>query len=196
VQSLYLRWGLALLGLTGVAALFVPFTGGLDVADGWNWLGRFIIPVAAFPFLISSGYIVWLATDRPFRWMNPAGYAAAVLFNAIALSDSFSYSVDDFSFVAPFTIIPAFCIALGVFRSSGTKAGARGLLALQSTYAVHLSFFLSGFMQHPHNVGYWLAALALVATLGQIFVLAANAWRIFALVLPAAIMWVVIQAGM
>jgi len=196
MQSLYLRWGLALLGLSGIVALFCPFTSDLGVADGWEWLGRFIIPVAVFPFFISFGLIALLAMDRPLRWMNPAGYTAAVLFNMIAFSDSFSYSTDDFLFAALFMIIPALCIILGIFRSPDTQSGERGLLALQSTYAVHLSFYLSGFMGDQHNIGYWFAALALLATLGQIVVLARQAWRSVVLILPAAIMSVMTRAGL
>jgi hypothetical protein len=192
MQSRYLRWGLALLGLSGIITLFYPFSGDLGVADGWEWLGRFIIPVAVFPFFISFGFIAILATERPLHWMNPAGYIAAVLFNTIAFSDSFSYSTNDVWFAALFMIIPALCILLGIFRSSGTQSGARGLLALQGTYAVHLSFYLSGFMQSEHNIGYWFAALALLATLGQIVVLARQTWRIVALILPAAVMWVMV----
>jgi len=196
MRSLYLRWGLALLGLSGIVALFYPFIGDLGVADGWDWLGRFIIPVVVFPFFISFGFIALLAADRPLRWMNPAGYTTAVLFNVIAFSDSFRYSTDDFWFAALFMIIPALCIVLGIFRSSEIRSGERGLLAVQSTYAVHLSFYLSGFMQHQHNIGYWFAALAMLATLGQIVVLVRQAWRIVALILPAAIMSMMTRTGM
>jgi len=196
MQSLYLRWSLALLGLSGIITLFCPFIGDLGVADGWEWYGRLIIPVAVFPFFISFGLILLLALHRPLRWINPAGYAAAVLFNMIAFSDSFSYSTNDFLIAALFIIIPALCITLGIFRSSETLSGERGLVALQSTYAVHLSFYLSGFLQDQHNIGYWFAALALLATLGQIVVLARQAWRIVALILPAAIMSVVTRAAL
>ena len=196
MQSLYLRWGLALLGLSGVVALFLPFAGDLGIADGWEWLGRFVIPVAVFPFFISFGFIALLAADRPLRWMNPAGYTAAVLFNMIAFSDSFRYSTDDFRLAALFMIIPAFCIVLGIARSSDMRSGERGLLAVQSTYAVHLSFYLSGFMQDQHNIGYWFATLALLATLGQIVVLARQAWRVVALILPALIVSMLARTGM
>ena len=196
MQCLYLRWGLALLGMSGIIALFCPFIGNLGIADGWEWYGRFIIPVTVFPFFISFGLITLLATDKPLRWMNPVGYTAAVLINMIAFSDSFSYSTNDLLFAAIFMIVPALCIILGIFRSSETQSGERGLVGLQSTYAVHLSFYLSGFMQDQHNIGYWFAAVALLATLGQIVVFSRQAWRIVVLILPAAIMSVMTRAGL
>lgn len=197
VSRNYVQWLLAALGTSGVIALFFPFACGYTVADGWEFLGLFILPVVAFPFLISIGFIVCLVAGRPLRWMNPAGYATAILVSAIALSLSSDTSFDDLLTVGPFTIIPAFCIVLGVFRNADGDPRAQGLVALQSLYAVHLSFYLllfsPGLTTCSHQLGYWLAALALLSTFGQIATLAAKVWRAVVLIAPAAIMsyWVI-----
>ena len=86
-------------------------------------------------------------------------------------------------------IIPAVCIILGILLGVEGESGARGLVAMQSTYALHLSFYLALFFHEQHNIGYWLAVLALLATLAQIAVLAAQKWRIISLCAPAVIAW-------
>ena len=189
MQKLYLRWVSALLGASGLIALLFPFASGYDVADGWDWLGRLILPVVVFPFLILFGYIALLVAHRPPRWMNSAGYASAALLSAIAFSDSLGPYFDDFLFVALFTIVPAFFVTLAIRHGIDAKSGIRGLVALQSTYAVHLSLFLLLFLGDSYDIGYWLASLALIATMGQIVALAGSWWRITALFMPAAIMW-------
>ena len=194
MNSDYLRWPLALLGLGGIIALFFPFSGGYGVAEGWHWFGRFIIPVVTFPFFISFGYITGLVTDKSLRWLNPAGYIAGVLLSVIALSGAFSFDVDNLIFVTLLAIIPAVCITWGIFLGVDEQSGARGLVAMQSTYAVHLSVYLVLFFHEQHNIGYWLAVLALLATLAQIAVLAAQKWRIISLYAPAAILWAILLA--
>lgn len=189
MQKHYRQWGLVLLGASGVIALFFPFASGYDVAFGWHWLGRLILPVVVFPFLILFGHVVLLVTDRPPRWMNPAGYATAVLLSAIAFSDLLGPTYDDFLFVALFTIVPAFFVTLAILHGIAAELGTRGLIAVQSTYAVHLSLFLLLFLGDSYDIGYWLASLALIATLGQIVILAGNVWRIIALFMPTAILW-------
>jgi hypothetical protein len=181
MNSVYLRWALALLGLSGIILLFFPFIGSEGVTEGWHWFGRFIVPVVTFPFLISFGSITGLVTDKSLRWLNPAGYIAGILLSAIALSGPFSFDTDDLIFVTLLAIIPAVCITWGIFLGVDEESGARGLVALQSIYAVHLSFYLALFLHELHNIGYWLAVLALLATLAQIAVLAAQKWRIISL---------------
>jgi len=194
MSSVYLRWPLALLGLSGIIALFFPFIGSDGVTEGWHWFGRFIIPVVTFPFLISFGYITSLVTDKSLRWLNKAGYIAAVLLSAIALSGPFGFDADDLFFVTLLAIIPAVCITWGIFLGVDEESGARGLVALQSTYAVHLSFYLALFIHEQHNIGYWLVVLALLTTLAQIAVLASQKWRIISLYAPAAITWAIFLA--
>ena len=190
----YLRWFLALLGLSGILALFFPFADGFGVADGWEWFGRLIFPVVTFPFLISFGYVARLVADKPLRWLNPAGYIAALLISAIALSDSLGSSSNDIFFVAMFTVVPAFCIIMGITGAFDRESNAKGLVALQSTYAVHLSWWLALFFGATYNVGYWLAVLALLVTLAQIALVVAKKWWVIALYAPAAIMWVIFLA--
>jgi hypothetical protein len=195
MNGVYLRWPLALLGLSGIIALFFPFIGSDGVTEAWHWFGRFITPVVTFPFLISFGYITFLVTDKSLRWLNPAGYTAAVLLSAIALSGPFSFDTDDLIPVTLFAIVPAVCIMWGIFLGVDEGLGARGLVAMQSTYAVHLSFYLAQFLHEQHNIGYWLAVSALLATLAQIAVLAAQKWGVISLYTPAAITWAIILVG-
>lgn len=194
MQSTYLRWILAVLGFSGIIALFFPFADGLDIRDGWEWFGRAIIPVVTFPFLISIGYVAWLVANKPLRWLNPAGYLAAVLFSVIALSGSFDPSMDpsfgDILETAMLTVIPAFFIILGILHGVDGGSGARGLIALQGIYAFHLSVYLASFIEWTHNIGYWLAALALLVMLMQMAVLLTRRRWIVSLYAPAAIVWI------
>jgi hypothetical protein len=185
---------LALLGLSGIVLLFFDFTDGDGVVEGWDWFGRFMLPVVIFPFMISAGYFARLSIGKLPQGSNLAGFVAAILVSAIALYDfSMWDGWDDLLFLSAFTAIPAVCIYLGIVFGLADDSSEKGLIAVQTTYATHVSFYLSLAtldLNADGNIGYWLAWLVFVVGFIQIALLLRRKSRVVLFVLPAAAMWI------
>lgn len=182
---------LTILGCSGIVLLFLPFSGGMGVADGWEYLGRIMLPVTVLPFLIVAGYVARIGVGRIPPWANPVGYAVTILLAAVAVSAWDSYG-EDFTFVALLFFVPVLCLLPGIRFGTGKQSDTRGLVALQGLYAVHLSFFLAAFLDGAVDAGYWVAALALMVTFVQITLhLERKVWAA-CLFAPSVAVWTVI----
>jgi hypothetical protein len=180
---------LAFLGLSGIVLLFFDFIDDDGVVEGWDWFGRFMLPVVIFPFMISAGYFARLSIGKLPRWSNLAGYAAAILVSAIALYGTVWW--DDLAILSFFTVIPAVCIYLGIVFGLADDSSEKGLIAVQTTYATHVSFYLFGLgLNGDGNIGYWLAWLVFFVGFIQIALLLRRKPWVVLFVLPAAAMWI------
>ena len=195
IENRQLHKILALLGLSGIVLLFFDFVDGYGVVEGWNWFGRFMLPVVVFPFIISASYLARLSVGALPRWSNLVGYAAAILVSAIALySLSMWNDWEDLLFLSVFSIIPAICIYLGNHLGAADASSDGGLIAVQTTYAVHVSFYLL-IVGGVADTGYWLAWLVLLVGFVQIAMLLRRKIWVTLFVLPSTAMWVIEYLG-
>jgi len=202
---------LALLGLSGIVLLFFDFVDDVGVVEAWEWLGRFILPVVVFPFMISAGYFARLSIGKLPHWSNLAGYAAAILVSAIALYDLVMLGDGWEGLVAIFVffVIPAVCIYLGIIFGLADDSSEKGLIAVQTMYATNVSYYLFGFgsdgdgdigywldlfvfgFEGVGDIGYWLAWLVFFVGFIQIALLLRRKPWVVMFVLPSAAMWLV-----
>jgi hypothetical protein len=165
---------LTLVGFSGIVLLFMPFAEGIDVSDGWEWIGPSIIPGVVLPFLISLGYLVWIIVGRLPRWANAAGYVVAIATSAAALSASdwsspFGGNIESVVFsLAIFLVVPAICISLGVVRGLTGDIPVKGLAASQSIYALWMVCYLEIVSPLPYDIGAWLGGLTIAVYFVQI----------------------------
>jgi hypothetical protein len=185
---------LALLGLSGIVLLFFDFVDGDGVVEAWEWLGRFILPVVVFPFMISAGYFARLSIGKLPHWSNLAGYAAAILVSAIALYEWVMWDVwEGLVAIFVFFVIPAVCIYLGIIFGLADGSSEKGLIAVQTMYATNVSYYLFGFgSEGDGDIGYWLAWLVFFVGFIQIALLLRRKPWVVMFVLPSAAMWLVI----
>jgi len=186
---------LALLGLSGIVLLFFDFVDNIGVVEAWEWLGRFILPVVVFPFMISAGYFARLSIGKLPHWSNLAGYAAAILISAIAFYDLVMWDVWEEGLVAIFIflVFPAVCIYLGIIFGLADDSSEKGLIAVQTMYATNVSYYLFVFgSEGDVDIGYWLAWLVFFVGFIQIALLLRRKPWVVLFVLPSAAMWLVI----
>jgi hypothetical protein len=165
---------LTLVGFSGIVLLFVPFAKGIDVSDGWEWIGPFIIPGIVLPFLISFGYLIWILVGRLPRWANLAGYLVAIATSAAAMAAAewgspFGGNIESVVFsLTIFLVVPAICISFGVVRGLTGDIPVKGLAASQSIYALYMGCYLEIVSPLTYDIGAWLGGLTIAAYFIQI----------------------------
>lgn len=188
---------LTVIGLSGIVLSFVSFTSDIrpltDVLLHWRFpdeLWLLVAPCVVLPIPISMGYIFWLITGRQPRWMVNTSYILTVLFACTSMAGltlNGPYEPELIAaallFAAAFTSA-AWLIIWGTRRDSSV----RGLVAMQCTYAVPMTFWVAfaHYAQDDFQSGAWLGIITLLAYLAQTALAAKSRWSVLAVVVPMA----------
>lgn len=174
-----LHAGLTIGGASGIALLFLPFTADVvplrDLV--WDWrIWRNVLVMAApcivLPLAVFAGYATWLVKGRLPRWTTVGALSLSLLLALAIVADSAladGNDLDDFAFVALMLI--AFAAGGWISATGGLRDEAvRGLIAMQSVYAVPMSYFLAAFAV-DYQIGAWLGLVTASVYLAQMALL-------------------------
>lgn len=188
---------LTVIGLSGIVLSFVAFSGDIipltDVLLDWDFsykLWLLVAPCIVLPITTSLGYGLWLTTGRHSPWMVKTGYFLAALFACTTLVAMGLDSRDDPELLA-ITLLFAAAFAGAAWLSIkgvGHDSGVGGLVAMQSTYSVPMTFWVAFayFVQEDFQSGAWLGVATLLAYLAQIALAAKRRWFVLAAIVPMA----------
>ena len=202
---------LTVLGLSGVATIFLPFIVGyvpvevfleeLEEQGMFALLGPFVV----LPFFISAGYLRWVFTGGLSRWEGDLGYALALivvfLLSVFMIQDWWEsgFDGDEWLFNAFFTL------GLGagawfVIQNLRHKAPLTltALVALQLAYlpfaVFWLAFLITALIKGDAfsiiGIGAYLTPLAVIAYTAQAALSVLGQRRVLLRLLPLALIWV------
>jgi len=190
----------AIVGLAGVAAVFLPFTsntsplkvaaqfpllrqGPADYFLGGLW--RLGVPLL-LAILVTVGAFRWVVSGRLTRPERVVGYLAALVAAACFLSIFFSYGSDDAEsspsgFVEWFMVaLPWVGLAAGVCllrRNSQTVVpdAANTIAAMQVVYVIVAIICLAAYASSGWQIGAYLVAVTTLAYMAQVVAVAVAA---------------------
>ena len=202
---------LTVLGLSGVATIFLPFIVGYVPVEvffeGLEEQGMFALfgPFVVLPFFISAGYLRWLLTGGLSRWEGELGYALALIV-VFLLSVFFIQDWWESGFGGDTWFFSAFfALGLGagawfVIQNLRHKAPLTltALVALQLAYLPFAVFWLvflitaliKGDAFSIIGIGAYLTLLAVIVYTAQAALSVLGQRRVLLRLLPLALIWV------
>ncbi len=193
---------LTVLGLSGVAALFLPFgefclfkcttvvlyqsllVDPRDILSSW-WATGLVLPVA-----ISAGYVRWLLSGGLSRWQWRAGYMLALLAASSSLGVLGSW--DDELGARMFVVYGLIAVGAGwlVIQNArlGVPHGLNALVAMQ-VVCVPLALVVLIFLM-PWHIGGYLAFVAVLVYGAQAALSVRGQPRVVLRLLPLGLWWV------
>jgi drug/metabolite transporter superfamily protein YnfA len=199
--------GLTVLGLSGVAAVFLPFVETyvplgvvLDPPEEDLALRVSVGPFVVLPFVIFTGYLRWLLTGYLSRWERALAYALALI-GALSLpvygvlyESSGSLDKDALLWLLPLLVVyAANAWFIAQSERNDTSSAPRALAAMQLVYLVFALFWLTLLITEPlfdeAGSGAYLAAVTVVVyTLQAALLVRGRRWKLLKLT-PLALVW-------
>ncbi len=195
---------LTVLGLSGVATIFLPFIVGyvpvevffeeLEEQGMFALLGPFVV----LPFFISAGYLRWALTGGLSRWEGDLGYALALivvfLLSVFMIQDWWESGFDEgmLSFALSFGAGAWFVIQN---LRHGAPPTLTALVALQLAYLpfalywLMVAILISGDASDI-RIGAYLAFLTVLVYTAQAALSGLRQRRVLLRLLPLALIWV------
>jgi hypothetical protein len=190
----------AIVGLAGVASIFLPFAYAVSPLDAvgtlpflrgdehfLEGLWRLGVPFL-LAILVTVETIRWVVSERITRVECLVGYLAALVAAACLLSLLFAYGSDNAQ-SAPSGFIEWFMVAFpwaglaaGVYllrknSRAGVPDAANTVAAMQIVYVIVAIICLATYASSGLQIGGYLVAVTTVAYMTQIVAVAAAAWR-------------------
>ncbi len=211
---------LTVLGLRGVATLFLPFIFGnvpvevfLEDSEKLNlfWL-TLLGPFVVLPFFISAGYLRWLFTGGLSRWEGGLGYALALivvfLLSVVIIQEWWESGFDDDGMWLIFAFLTLGLGAGAWFVIQNLRHGVpltlTALVALQLAYLPFALFWLlfpiddligggasiSDVSISDVSIGAYLAFLTVLVYTAQAALSVLGQRRVLLRLLPLSLIWV------
>ena len=205
---------LTVLGLSGVATIFLPFIFGdapvevfLDDLEYRNLLKTALLlgPYVVLPFFISAGYLRWALTGGLSRWEGDLGYALALivvfLLSVFMIQDWWESGFDGDDWLFSTLFLPGLGAgAWFVIQNLRHKAPLTltALVALQLAYLPFALFWLvflttaliKGDAFSIIGIGAYLTLLAVIVYTAQATLSVLGQRRVLLRLLPLALIWV------
>jgi hypothetical protein len=169
----------AIIGLAGVAAIFLPFTYGTSpLSATFDGLWQFGVP-AMLAILVTVESFRWVVTGRLTRAERIVGYLAALVaagcFLSIYLPDGNGDSAwgpsgfsEWFMFLVSWVGSAAGVCLLWRNTRTGVPSAANAIAAMQIVYAIVAVFCIVAFASEGRQIGAYLVAVTTLVYLVQI----------------------------
>lgn len=184
---------LTLIGVSGIALSFVPFTYDQVAIDALvlesilNELWLLVAPCVLLPVAVSTSCATWLTMGHLPRWMVILNFALAALAMCSILAGFGGSGVTEAEIIAMILlfVIGFVSVTWLSLRGFAARTGIHSVVAMQGVYAVLMSFWVA-FAQEDFQIGAWLGIVTLLAYTAQIAMAAKNRWWVMAVVVPMA----------